>query len=154
MNDELNWDYEVSNAVEAGNEIRELTGRAIELKEKIASLEHDLKSLKSDYTEVSNQILKILDLTMLDKVSANGHLFYKDLRQSVTIPRTIEDKKRLFEYLQSKDMFYDFVSVNSMTLNALYKSLADDALKEGNLDFELPGVGKPTSYTTLKLKKG
>jgi len=40
-----------------------------------------------------------------------------------------------------------------MTLNSLYRSLAEDAAKVGILDYRMPGVPEPITYTNLKLRK-
>jgi len=89
----------------------------------------------------------------MDSVKAHGFLFYKQTSTSVTTPKTSEEKQALFEFLQSKGIFLEIASVNSQTLNSFYKSLAAEAEEQGNYDFKMPGVGEPTTYTSLKLRR-
>jgi hypothetical protein len=83
----------------------------------------------------------------------HGYLFFKEEKSSVVTPKTIEEKQALFDYLQEKGLFLEMASVNSQTLNALYKYLAAQAAEEGILEFKLPGVPEPTTYTNLKLRR-
>jgi len=150
----LDWELEDTNAPEAPADLQLITKEAAELKAEIAALEAETKVKKDKFGKLTSTILRTLDLMEIDSVRAHGFLFYKQLNTSVTTPKTTEDKEQLFEYLRSKGIFNEFVSVNSQTLNSLYKNLASEAAINGDLDFRLPGVGEPTSYTTLKLKKG
>lgn len=133
--------------------LNELTQDAAMLREQIAELEMALKEQKERLEKVSKVILRTLELMEIDSIKSHGCLFFKEMRSSVTTPKTPEDKELLFKFLQEKGIFLEIASVNSMTLNSLYKSLADDAAKEGVLDFKLPGVAEPVSYTNLKIRR-
>lgn len=143
-----------NEVIEAPADLTLITKQAAKLKDEIAKLESEIKARKEQYTEVCNNILHTLDLMDLDSIRAHGYLFFKEMRSSVTTPKTLEDKEKLFNWLKEKAIFMEIVSVNSQTLNSLYKNLSEDAAKEGILDFQIPGVANPTTYTTLKLKKG
>lgn len=131
-----------------------LAKEAAELREKKLDLERELDGIDATYKSITERILSVLELMELDNFRAHGLLFYKENRSSVTTPKTPEEKQKLFDFLHEKGIFLEFASVNSQTLNSLYKSLAEEAAEKGNYDFEIPGVGKPTSFTTLKVKKG
>lgn len=134
-------------------ELADLTLLASELKKKLDDYEKALKTVKDQYNAVTDTILRALELADLDSVKAHGFLFYKQTSTSVTTPKTPEEKQALFEFLQSKGIFLEIASVNSQTLNSLYKSLATEAEEKGNYDFKMPGVGEPTTYTSLKLRR-
>jgi len=134
-------------------ELADLTLLASELKKKLDDYEKALKTVKDQYNAVTDTILKTLELMDMDSVKAHGFLFYKQTSTSVTTPKTSEEKQALFEFLQSKGIFLEIASVNSQTLNSLYKSLAAEAEEQGNYDFKMPGVGEPTTYTSLKLRR-
>lgn len=134
-------------------DLSDITKEAATLKKQLEALEAEEKSLKEKYTAACAEILKTLELMGLDSIKAHGYTFFKEVKSSVQTPKTVEAKKQLFEFLESKGIFMEMVSVNSQTLNSLYKSLADEALQAGNIDFTLPGVEAPTPYTTLKLRK-
>lgn len=148
------WEWDANDKESpAPNDLTEITKAAVELKEEIGKADAALKSKKERFQELSNQILKTLELMELDSVKAHGYLFFKEEKSSVVTPKTIEEKQALFDYLQEKGLFMEMVSVNSQTLNALYKSMAEQAAEEGILEFKLPGVPEPTVYTNLKLRR-
>jgi hypothetical protein len=43
-------------------------------------------------------------------------------------------------------------SVNSQSLNALYKSLSAEALEKGDIDFNMAGL-ETSEFATLKMRK-
>ena len=144
-----NSETEAKARQELGNHLRE----AAALKTEIQSKEAEVELLKEKFKGLSDTILGTLDLLELESIKAHGFLFFKETRSSVTTPKSPEEKKALFDFLESKGIFLEMVSVNSQTLNSLYKSLEAEALKRGELEFRLPGVPEPTTYINLKLKR-
>lgn len=137
------------NAVGLGEETR----RAAALKVEIDELEQTLAQKKGELVAVSETIKNTLELIGLDNVRGHGFLFFKETKESVKTPKSLEDKRALFAFLEERGMFDEIVSVNSQTLNSLYKSLSEQAQDEGNFNFRLPGVEAPTAFTTLKMRK-
>lgn len=135
-------------------QLNELALQIATFKNEISDLEAQTNVKKEKYQELCDLMLKTLDLADIDSMKAHGYLFYKETKSSVTTPKTVEEKNLLFEFLKEKGIFMEIVSVNSQTLNSLYKNLAQEAAMEGAIDFRLPGVEAPKLYTTLKLKKG
>lgn len=140
-------------AIDAPADLQAITKEAAELKDRISELEITLKNRQDKYRKLCDVILKTLEMMELDQVRAHGYLFFKEVKSSVRTPKDMESKQALFAYLRERGIFDEIVSVNSMTLNSLYKSLADEALKNGILDFKMPGVPEPKPYTNLKLRK-
>lgn len=138
---------------DAPDSLQDLCKQAAAFKSDLDLIEFELKGKRDAYNKITETVLKALELAEMDSVKAHGFLFFKQTKTSVQTPKTVEDKQKLFEFLESHGLFHEIVSVNSQTLNSLYKSLADDAATEGNLSFKLPGVGDPVSYTTLKLRR-
>lgn len=134
-------------------DLDKISDQILRLDEEIDALETQLKQKRELYKVACDLMLKAFDLLSIQNIKMRGKLFYKTENTSVKIPRTLEDKEKLFNFLREKGLFEQIVSVNSQTLNSLYKSLAEEALQQGNLDFKIPGVEEPTIYTTLKLKK-
>lgn len=135
-------------------DLQELTKLAAQYRENIRVMERDLKAAQESYGKAADTILRTLDLMDIDSVRAHGFLFFKERKTSVTTPKTPEEKEQLFEFLQQRGIFLEMASVNSQTLNSLYKSLAEEAAEKGVLDFRMPGVGEPTEYISLKMRKG
>lgn len=67
---------------------------------------------------------------------------------SVKVPKTEEDKEKLIKWLEEKQIALQYLTVNSNSLNSLYKSF----LEVEGVDFKLPGVEDPTSYQTFSLR--
>jgi len=132
----------------------DLVSQAAMCKEAVDALERQLKVSKEALSTVSDKILKTLELMELENVRGHGLLFYKETKSSVSTPKTPEDKELLFDFLREQEIFTEMVSVNSATLNKLYKDFSEKAANEGILDYKLPGVGEPVIYTTLKIRKG
>lgn len=131
-----------------------MLAEAAELKRSIAELEEEVKRKKEVFSALSEKIVATLEASEVDSMRAHGFLFYIERRSSVTTPKTLEEKRELFDYLRQQNIFDEMVSVNSQTLNSLYKQLEAEALERGELEFKLPGVAEPTTYTTLKMKRG
>lgn len=142
-----------SEPVEAPADLQAITKDAAILKDRIFELEATTKQAKDGYARLCATILKTLELMDIDSIRAHGYLFFKEVKSSVTTPKTLEEKKEFFDFLESRGIFLEMVSINSQTLNSLYKSLADEAAKEGVLDFKMPGIPEPTTYTNLKLRR-
>ena len=138
----------------ANNDIKILATKAAYYKQQLDDLEAKITALKEPYGAVIDALQSTLELLDIKKVSMQGYEFKVDTKSSVTIPKTEEEKKALWAYLESKDLAWQIFGVNSATLNKTYNELAAQELEEnGTLDFELPGVGKPTSFNVLKVKK-
>lgn len=131
-----------------------MLAEAAELKRSVTELEEELKRKKDTLAVLSEKIVATLEASEVDSVRAHGFLFYIERRSSVTTPKTLEEKRALFDYLREQNIFDEMVSVNSQTLNSLYKQLEAEALERGELEFKLPGVAEPVTYTTLKMKRG
>jgi hypothetical protein len=145
---------EVPNEIpEAPGDLKELTAKAEDLKEMVEKAKANLKVIADEFESVKNEILRTITLLNLDSIKGSGYLFFQKNHSSVSTPKTMEDKMLLFEYLQQRGIFNEMVGVNSQTLNKLYKDEAEAALKEGKLEFNLPGVAEPVPYVTLEMRK-
>lgn len=138
---------------EAPADLAAATKLAAELKEEIAGIALTLKQKEDKLQDVRQELLAALEFMGIESIRAHGYLFHKEEKTSVTTPKTTEQKQELFEYLKEKGLYWEMVSVNSQTLNALYHSLSTQAEEEGILAFKLPGVPDPTTYTNLKMRR-
>ncbi len=142
-----------------GNNSRENDGLAgyaeamAKLKTEITNLETDLKLKEGEFAAAGESLQKIMEAAGVDSFKSHGFTFFLEERTSVKTPKTVEDKRALFEFLKEKEIFDEIASVNSQTLNALYRSLSEEAASNGVLEFKMPGVEAPTVYTNLKMRK-
>ncbi len=153
MSEEI-MDWGSDEEVVANNDLKKLAQTAAQYKAEIDSHEEEITKLKNLYNPIVEALQTTLELLEIKKFSAQGYEFKLDPKASVATPKTEEQKKELWSYLEEKGLAWQIFGVNSQTLQSTYKNLAAQALEEnGQLEFELPGVGKPTIYTTLKVKK-
>jgi hypothetical protein len=127
--------------------------RLAELKRSIEKAEAAVKVLKGQFTTQSMVMLELLEAHNIDSVKMHGFTFYTQISESVKTPKTLEQKRELFDYLRDKGLFEEMVGVNSQTLNSFYKAMSAQAAELGDLDFRMPGVEEPTPFTELRLRK-
>jgi len=129
------------------------TALAAELKISIDRKKLELEKQQEEFLGIQAEIIRILEAMDAESIKIHGFNFYVEEKASVRVPKTIEEKRLLFAYLKEQGLFEEMVSVNSQTLNSFYKSMAEQAAAEGNLDFRIPGVEEPSSYKQLKMRR-
>lgn len=120
------------------------------LKERLAEENKKLTSLKMG-------MLETLDAGELEKYNVPGFGTVSRLRKfSIKVPKDPESKQALFDYISEKhgeDVLFNMTSINSQTLQSFYKDEKAIAVVEGNIDWNLPGVGEPKLYYDLGITK-
>lgn len=122
-------------------------------RERKARLNAQLKELNEAEERDETKILEMLEASDLDSFDGTKGKVSIVNRFTVRVPQSIDDKQALFKYLQQRKIFYELVSVNSMTLNSFYKKEMEIAQSEGNTDFKIPGVGEPGVKKSLSFRK-
>lgn len=115
--------------------------RLYELKQEIATLEQEQKDLKT-------QIMAMLDKEDLDNFSGTKAEVSLVVKESVATPKAITAKEQFFNWLQEKNLYWELITVNTNSLNALYRS--EKELDENAI---IPGIGEPYSRLSLQLRK-
>lgn len=133
--------------------LSEKTLLAATLKNEIDEAELALSQKSAKYKTLCNEIINMLEAMDISSVKMHGFNFYTQEKSSVKIPKTLEEKQMLFNYLKEINLFDEIITVHSATLNSLYKSLSEQEEEKGNFDFQLPGVEPATSYKSLVLKR-
>lgn len=80
----------------------------------------------------------------------------KVAKEKITVPKTLDDKLKLFEYIASKhgaEFLTSMQSVNYNTLNSFYKEELESIEGPQKAEFVLPGVGAPTVEESLSFTK-
>lgn len=135
------------------SELSAKTETAVKLKAHIEASKAALELLNNEYQSICFDIMKLMDAMDIYSVKMHGFTFYTAETETVKTPKTLEDKAKLFEFLRDKGLYDEMVSINSQSLNSLYRALSAEALEKGHLEFLMPGVDAPTSFRQLKLKK-
>ena len=74
---------------------------------------------------------------------------------SVKTPKSPEEKEAFFNWIKDTmgdDAYFSYMTVNSNSLNSLYKQKVEEAGARGEI-LDVPGLEAPTSYTKLSLRK-
>ena len=76
-------------------------------------------------------------------------------KRQVRIPQTEEDKLKLFEWMKEREIFNRYATVNSVSLQALYKAEYAEAEKQGEdmMIWSIPGIQPAQLYRTTKIRK-
>lgn len=126
----------------------------VDLRQQKSALAAQAAAIQEQLGALEVAILNGMEQSETDKISLDGiGTVYKIDRFTVQTPKSIDDKKALFEYFEERGIFNEMVSVNSQTLNAFYKEENEAALKRGDVDFKLPGVGEPKLSQSLGFRK-
>lgn len=72
---------------------------------------------------------------------------------SVGVPKADQDKLALLDWMKEQGIYNKYVTVNSRSLNSLYKTLVEEAEAKGEL-LQVPGLGAPSLRESLGLRKG
>lgn len=129
--------------------------RMFEKRAEIEEIQKQEKKLNAELEELKDKVKVILDAhgrTSLD-VPGYGNV-YISKKKSVSFPKDPELAARTREWAE-KNGYVDLLTINSQTLNSVYKELAAPFEEQGYVPPDLiPGVGEPKEYETVNMRKG
>ena len=137
-------------------QLQALIGQSYELDREIDEIEKKtVEPLKAKLREIDATILATLEALEMTSFKTPHGTVVRTNRFSVQVPKDIEAKSAFFKWLSEKgrEVYWQYVTVNSQSLNSLYKQEMEIAKEAGNLDFSLPGIGQPTFSATLSRRK-
>lgn len=136
-------------------EFENLCERAFELRREADKLQEAHDETKRALTELQQSIVRLLLEHGKESYRARTGTVSVSKRLAVRCPQGA-DKEKFFEYLKTKGIFEDIATVHSATLNAYYKGEMEAARSQGQdiANFQIPGVGAPTYFETLNMRKG
>lgn len=108
--------------------------------------------LKKQFNADKDKLMKALLATKRDNYAVDGHgLAYIARKEVYTVPKTNEDKNKLFTYIKEKygpDALMSMVGIHSATLT----SWANKETETGEVQ-TIPGLEQPTMIETLNFRK-
>jgi len=120
---------------------------------KIDQLKLEIKSNQESLSELEHKVITHLEvLGKKTHACALGTLSRK-VRFSYKVPKEPGQREAFFAYLKEKQVFEGLITVHANTLNAFCDAEINAAVNRGDSDFVVPGLGEPTSYTTLAARK-
>lgn len=129
--------------------------------ELIANLRAEEAAIGAQKKAVSDQ-LELEEHKMMAMLDEIGEKSFKCSLGTVTkvvtmraaVPKTHDDKKALFDYLQTKELYWDTVNINSQRLQSFVKDELEQAKARGDVTYQIPGVSELSPYTTLSFRRG
>lgn len=123
-------------------------------RQKIEALGEETTKLNLELAKMKEQmVLYLKELGREKYATPMGVVSIKE-RWSVTTPKKPEDREAFFNYLKEKGLYEEMISVNSQSLNALFRSEWDAAIERGEaMGFKMPGVGDPKLFSDLSIRK-
>jgi len=120
--------------------------RAIEIAFELKKQHAEEKAVASaTYAALESQKQTVIGmLETLGKTSYksdNGTFSYKE-EYSYRVPKDLASRDLFFKHLRDKGIFEEMITVNSRTLNSWAKLEEIAAEKEGNIDYQVPGIEK------------
>lgn len=112
-----------------------------------------LTEVNKKITALEDQIVKHLKDMKRDSYQTPFGTAYIIQKWNVKTPKTDEDKKAFFSWLEENEIFLAYATVNSQSLNALYREKMQAAKDSGEL-LSIPGLEAPTLYEGLGFRKG
>ena len=109
--------------------------------------ERDALQLKLD--ELEAKAIAMLELSEKTSYKSEHGTVYMTTKESVKIPKALEDKEAFFKYLKELNIYHEVVNVNSQWLNSHFKEAKTKAMEEGNILFSIPGINEVTVNQTL-----
>ena len=112
-----------------------------------------VKKLNSELGELEQKCMGYLKEAGKDSYQSEYGTIYQIQKPRITTPKTDEDKKAFFAYLEEKGLFLQYASVNSNSLNSFYKAEFEAAKERGDMAFSIPGLGTPSIYESIGFRK-
>lgn len=116
------------------------------LKDKIA------KEAYAKRKSIEAEVISMLKASDMKKFSAPGFGTVRiESKQTVRVADGLDNKQLLADWIREtfgEDGYYTYLSVNSQTLNRLYKEQYEES--QDKATFSIPGLGQAVEQTTLK----
>lgn len=135
------------------DDIRRRTILLYELSQKKEEAKEQLRQVSSSYDKLEAELLGMMEANELDRFDIPECMVLRGSRTSWKTPKTPGERESFFSYLKQQGVYENMITVNSQTLNAWAKEEEAAAVSRGDLAFEIPGLGQPTTTPTLTLRR-
>lgn len=109
--------------------------------------------MNKELAQLENRAVQYLkDLGREEYVSPYGKGAIEQ-KWRVNLPEDDIKKREFFDYLRALEIFDKYATVNSNSLNSLYRAEWEAAKQDGRgMEFTMPGIGAPKVYEQFKFK--
>lgn len=118
----------------------------------------ELDAAKKRLNSLKLEALKVLEASDMPSIRIDGYgLVYKKRNFSITVPKELEQKKQLFDWImehKGEETLFALQSIHSSTLNSFWKQEFEHAVEVGDVDFKIDGLDEPSVYYSIEVRKG
>ena len=118
-----------------------------------ASIAAEKREASAKLETAESEMLEMLHDQGMTNFKCVEGTFFISHRTSVKTPKTPEQREAFFSYLRAQGLFDSLISVNSQSLSKLYKEGLEEAKKQGQKDFNLPGITEVSFSEILCVSK-
>ncbi len=119
---------------------------------KVDALTREVNAESKKLEEMKAKVLAYMEQSGLEKQHIPGYgTLYTISRFTVKVPQG-DAKLSFFEYLKGRGIFETLATIHSQTLNSWYSDELDEAVKQGNVDFKIPGIDEAKNSKSLGFK--
>lgn len=113
--------------------------------------EEEMERHRARKNNILDSIRQYLEYYGKDKHVGSLGTVERVTKLSFRTPKTDEDKCKFFKWLQEKEIFFQYATVNSQSLNSLLKQEFETATENGK-ELSIPGIEAPTEYTQMRIR--
>lgn len=140
------YDEEDTSPIEVP-EFEKLLDEMNDQKQKIKKMKASLGDENAILTKMKFKVLAYFEEFGKTKHLASFGTVYIKTSFTCKTPKTPEEKAALFAWMKEKEIYEQYATVNSKSLNTLYNSL----VKEDS-DFVMPGTSDPGYFQTIEMR--
>lgn len=123
------------------------------LRTHVAEIGKEKKHAQLELDEKEAQLLQWMQDAGMHSYASPAGKFGLSARTSVKTPKTPDDRAAFFTWLRERGLFDQMITVNSQTLNALYKNELEQAQASGADDVTIPGINEIKINTILSFRR-
>jgi hypothetical protein len=143
------------NAEVSIKEVSELGLALFAQREVVDRIEAELADAKKVFEELKAKMIATFDKYEMEKWSQKGHgTISKRQNLAWKMPKEHDQREAFFAFLRERNAYDELITVNHQTLNSFCKEELEKAIEADNIEFSIPGLGEPSSYVTLQIRKG
>jgi len=134
------------------SELQGLCQKMLEIKDTIKEYKDETSLLNGQLSKLKAEAIEHLEKHDLKNFDHGAGKIIISNKKSVKIL----DKYKFFDWLKSKDMFEDIISVPAATATRIYNEEYDRAKDSGDIDFlteGIDGLSEPNVFTDIRFLK-
>lgn len=118
--------------------------------------EEVLSALNTKLQSLKQKVVGILEHLERESYSSPLGLVYRSEKWSIPTPKSWEEKEALIGFLEEKggkDLARSYITFNNRSLLSFVKSEIEARESDGDLNTDIPGIGKISKYVDLGVRK-